>query len=105
MSPGNARTKVLQLLGLAHRAGAVSLGTGAVREAVRGGSARLVLTAEDASQGQLDKVRPLLEHRGVPERSIGSRADLGTALGRLQLTAIAIENDGFAARILEILDS
>ena len=42
--------RVMQLLGLARRAGAVAPGTEAVRQAIRGGHARLVLFAADASQ-------------------------------------------------------
>ena len=104
VSPGKARTDVLRLLGLAHRAGGVTLGTGAVREAVRRGDARVVMTASDASSAQLDKLRPLLGHREVPEREVGTREELGNALGRAPLTAIAVTNDGFAGRILELLD-
>lgn len=105
MSPGTTRTDVLRLLGLAQRAGTVIRGTGAVRDAVRSGEARLVLTATDASEQQLEKVRALLRHREIPERTLGSREELGAAIGRAPLTAVAVSQDGFATRIREMLDS
>ena len=105
MSPGKLRIKALQLLGLAHRAGAVRLGTKNVKESVRRGLACLVLTAEDAAEGQRDKILPLLAHRGVPHRSVGTRDAIGEALGRPAVSAVAIEQVGFAERILELMDS
>ena len=52
MSPRKTRTDVPGFLGLAHRAGVVVRGTGAVREALRRDEAFLVILAEDASPTQ-----------------------------------------------------
>ncbi|MFS8514714.1 MAG: ribosomal L7Ae/L30e/S12e/Gadd45 family protein, partial [Planifilum fulgidum] len=58
--------KLLQLLGLAMRAKKVVTGTEAVLRAIRSGEARLVLVAEDASQGALKKVRDKCSFYSVP---------------------------------------
>jgi len=93
------RTELLGLLGLARRAGSVVTGTGAVRDAVRADSARLVLLAEDAAAGQFDKVANLLRHRTVPWKAWGTQKELGRAVGAAPLSALAIMDDGFARRL------
>ena len=103
METRTSRTDALALVGLARRAGAVVTGTGAVRDAVRSGSARLVLLAEDAAAGQVGKVANLLRHREVPHRVWGKQEELGRATGSASLSAIAIMDDGLAGRLLEEL--
>ncbi|MDT8340195.1 MAG: ribosomal L7Ae/L30e/S12e/Gadd45 family protein [Longimicrobiales bacterium] len=100
MSPGNPRTELLRFLGLAHRAGSVVVGTDAVRRAVREGRARVVLLAEDASDTQLKKIKALLEHRGLPSAVLGTREELGAALGRGRLSAAALTLPAFAEGFL-----
>jgi len=99
MSPGNRRTDSLQILGLAHRAGAVIRGLDAVRTALRAGRVSLVVTADDASVVQLKKIEGLLKAREVPSVSLGSRAALGAALGSPPLTAVAVAGTAWAERL------
>ncbi len=84
------------LLGLAQRAGALERGTESAQRAVRDGRARLVLFARDASQVQMEKVMKILRHRGIPRVTLGSRAELGTAVGSAPLSAVAVTDKGFA---------
>ena len=100
METRTTRTDALALVGLARRAGAVVTGTGAVRDAVRSGAARLVLLAEDAATGQAGKVANLLRHRSIPHRVWGLQEELGRAVGAGPLSAIAIMDDGLAERLL-----
>lgn len=99
METRTTRTEFLGLLGLARRAGSVVTGTGAVRDAVRTDAARMVLLAEDAAAGQVDKVANLLRHRTVPWATWGSQEELGRAVGTAPLSALAIMDDGFARRL------
>jgi len=92
-------TDVYGLLGLARRAGAVVPGTDAVRDAIRSGSARLVLFAEDASPAQLAKVRRTLRGHPVPTGSVGDRVGLGAAVGLAPLSALALTNASFAEQV------
>jgi len=91
------------LLGLARRAGYVVAGAAATRDAVRTGRALLVVIAEDAAPGQAEKVEKLLRHGRVPVRRLATRAALGAAVGQPPLTAVALTDQGFAARILDWL--
>lgn len=76
-------------------------GTEAVRTALRDGEAFLVLLAGDASETQKKKIVGLLEHRGVPSAVLGTREDLGRAVGGPPLSAVALTQRGFAARFIE----
>ncbi len=102
--PGDER-RLLDLLGLAARAGALVTGTDAVRQSVREGEVHGVLLAADASAAQRGKLLPLLQARGVPSRLLFSRQRFGAAIGRGPVSAIGIRNDGFARRLAELADA
>ena len=79
-------------------------GTERVREAVRAGEARLVLVASDLTETGRDKLVPALEGRGVPHAVRYTRAELGGAVGRGPLAAVAVTDRGFADRLKALLD-
>ena len=79
------------------------MGVGAVRDAIRAGRARLVILARDGAPGQIGKLLPLLEHREVPWRWVQRRDDLGGALGRPSVTAVAVTANSFADQFLTVL--
>jgi ribosomal protein L7Ae-like RNA K-turn-binding protein len=93
---------LLDLVGLAARAGALVHGTDATRRAVREGGVLFVLVAADGAPGQVSKLVPLLEARGVPYAHTLSRAALGAATGREFVSAIGITQDGFARRARQL---
>lgn len=99
----SGRAEALRLLGLARRAGAVATGTDAARRAIRTGEARLVLTADDASRVQLDKIEKTLRNQAIPRVTLGDRATLGTAVGRGPTTAVAVTGASFAAELTKQL--
>lgn len=93
----------LRLLGLAARAGAIEAGTERVREAARGGRARLVLVAGDASANSKAKLVPLLEARSVPYVEAFDRVRLGQAVGRPAASAVCVTDAELAKRIRALL--
>lgn len=99
MKRGRRTSEALALLGLARRAGAVVAGGEAVREAMRKGSARLVILTEDMSGTQQEKILPLARTLGVPCERLGSMQEMGDALGKGPLGAVAVTADGFAGEI------
>lgn len=99
MEERNLRSDALALLGLARRAGAVAKGTGAARQALRKGEARLLIVATDGSETQREKVVPAAQAQGVPWIRWGSMDDLGGALGTGPVAAVAVTRDGFAGEI------
>ena len=93
---------LLDLLGLAARAGGIIRGTDAVRGGIRKGEVVLAILASDGSPTQLRKLTPLLEARGVPYRVLLDRERLGSAVGRGPLSAVGLTNRGFAKRAAEL---
>jgi ribosomal protein L7Ae-like RNA K-turn-binding protein len=88
--------QLLDLLGMAARAGRIVSGTDAVRKGVREGKVAMVLLAADASPTQHDKLRPLLEARAVHHVMLLSREQLGSAIGRTPVAAVGLTDAGFS---------
>ena len=80
----------LRLLGLGARAGAVVLGTGAVRGALQRGRVYAVVLASDSSRRTEDKVVRLARAKGVSVLHGPPAAALGKRLGRDSLQAVGI---------------
>ena len=95
---------MLQLLGLAARAGAVVPGTERVREGVRAGKIRFALVAADLTGTGRDKLVPMLEGRSVPFAERYDRAELGRAVGKSPLAAVGVTDRGFADRLAALLE-
>jgi ribosomal protein L7Ae-like RNA K-turn-binding protein len=101
MTRGTTAAETLRLLGLARRAGALAPGTQRAREALRAGTAKLVLLAGDASELQRRKVEGIAEKRGVPRVALADRVALGAAVGKPPLSAVVVTDAGFAERLLQ----
>ena len=98
-----AADRVLGLLGMAARAGAVISGTDRVREAARGEGVRLVLLARDASANSREKLVPLLTARGISHVIRYDRNELGAAIGRGPLSAVGVMDRALADRLQVLL--
>jgi ribosomal protein L7Ae-like RNA K-turn-binding protein len=92
--------RVMQLLGLARRAGALAPGTESVRQSIRSGQARLVLLAGDASKVQLDKIGRTLHGRTIPRARLGDRNMVGAAVGLAPLSAVAVTSAPLAEQMV-----
>ena len=98
-----AADRVLALLGIAARAGAIVPGTERVRAAASGGELAFAIVAVDASANAHDKLLPLLERRGVPHAVKYARGQLGEAVGKAGLSAVGIADRGFARRLEDMI--
>lgn len=98
MSPAaeGSRREVLQLLGVALRAGRLVVGTEAVKDRAEAGELAAAVVAEDAGENARDRVCPLLERAGVTVWEVGSRSELGAALGRGPVVVAGLTDRGFA---------
>jgi ribosomal protein L7Ae-like RNA K-turn-binding protein len=97
--------QLLDLMGLAARAGRIISGTDAVRKGVREGEVVLVLLAADASATQHAKLVPLLEARKVRYHLLLSREQLGAAIGRGPVSAIGLADANFARRARALISA
>jgi len=88
--------KVLGILGLAKRAGALAIGTNSVLESVRKGKALLVLIASDASSNTQKQLTDKASFRNVPVQTLPfDMTELGHAIGKDHTVAVAILQEGF----------
>jgi ribosomal protein L7Ae-like RNA K-turn-binding protein len=96
------RRRLLGLLGLGVRARNVLVGVDRVREAVKGGTIRVAVVAEDASNNSRDKIEGLLKAKEVPTFWVPSAAELGEVAGRDSTTVIGVVEAQLAKGILAL---
>jgi len=92
--------RALGLLGLAARAGALTIGTGATRAALQRGDVRLVVLAEDWSARTDEKVARLARGIGVPVLVGPPAEELGARVGRGAVQTVGVAEVGFADGII-----
>ena len=97
------KAEALALLGIARRAGAVVKGTDATRRGIRKGVVRLMIVAVDGAEGQVRKVVPLARAQGVLWVKIGTRDELGAAVGDGPLTAVGVTGASFAKQLKQLI--
>lgn len=96
--------KVLQLLGLAAKAGKVASGEFSVKKAVQERKAFLVFVAEDASDRTKKLFHDKCGYYRIPVREIADKAALGAAIGRGERSSAACTDPHFADGLLQALD-
>jgi ribosomal protein L7Ae-like RNA K-turn-binding protein len=92
--------RALGLLGLAARARALTIGTGATRAGLQRGVVRLVVLAADRSPRTEEKVQRLASGTGVPMMEGPPATVLGNRLGRGAVQAVGVMEATLAAGLL-----
>jgi predicted RNA-binding protein YlxR (DUF448 family) len=90
--------RCLDLVGLARRAGEITIGFSKVRAWLRSGRAVVVLHARDGSQREYERL--MSSRDGFMEITLFTREELGLALGRESVVHAAMSSGGFADRLL-----
>lgn len=93
--------KILSMLGLAKKAGRLAGGEFAVEKAVKGGKAKVVAVASDASYNTQKKFINMCTFYQVPCYLYSGKETLGHALGRDIQASVAVLDDGFADAIIK----
>lgn len=89
--------KLLSLLGIARRAGRLSMGFDAASESMNKGEAALLLLAEDLSERSRRTIMQTAALAKTPTADAGfDMKTLGLAVGRKQTGIIAVNDSGFA---------
>ena len=95
------QNKVESLLGLCTRSRNLVSGEFAAEGAVKDGSARLVIVATDAS----DNTKKLFHDKGsfykVPVILLGTKEELGHAIGKEFRASLAVLDEGFAKAVMK----
>ncbi len=95
---------VLNLIGLARKAGLVDSGDAAVRRSIGRGRARLVILAGDAARGTREVFGRLARDAGIPLVLYGTRESLGMILGKPIRSVVAVADDNFARGIVKAIE-
>lgn len=96
--------RILNLLGLAQRAGKLSSGDFIVEKAMKKKTPKLVLLAGDCAANNEKKYIQLAELHHIPLRKVGRKETLGAAIGKEVRVVVAVEDDGFAKALLKEID-
>ncbi len=95
--------KVLSYLGLAMRGRNLVSGELQTEEAVKKGSAMIVIVAEDASENTKKLFRDKCSYYEVPVYCYGTKQTLGWAIGKDLRSSIAVTDAGLAQAIEKAL--
>lgn len=99
------QNRILSMLGLAARGRNVVSGELQTLNAVKDGSAMLVIVAEDASENTTKLFTDKCSFYQVPCRVYGTKAALGRAIGKDMRSSLAIINAGLAQSVIGYLES
>lgn len=98
------QNKVLSLLGLAMRGRNLVSGEFQTLEAVKNGSAMLVIIAEDASANTKKLFTDKCTYYGIPVRQFGLKEELGRAIGKDMRSSLGICDEGLADAVIKQLE-
>lgn len=99
------QNKVLALLGLAMRGRNLVSGEFQTLEAVKNGSAMLVIIAEDASANTRKLFTNKCKFYEVPIREFGTKDELGRAIGKDLRSSLGVCDAGLAEEIVKRLET
>ncbi|WP_053219620.1 YlxQ family RNA-binding protein [Virgibacillus senegalensis] len=94
----------LNLLGLAFRAGKLTLGEEAIIRDIQKRKAKLVLLASDTGVQTRKKITDKCTYYQIPFFVTDDRETLSQAIGKSGRVAVAILDSGFAAKMTSLLD-
>ena len=94
----------LNSLGLAYRAGKLTLGEESIIRDIQKRRAKLVLIASDIGPNTKSKLTERCNFYNVPFRIVDNRDIISQAIGKSGRVAIAILDSGFANKITSLLD-
>lgn len=98
------QNKVLSLLGLAMRGRNLVSGEYQTLEAVKKGTAMLVIVAEDASANTRKLFTDKCTYYGVPIYLFGLKDELGKAIGKDMRSSLGVCDAGLAEAIIKQLE-
>lgn len=99
------QNKVLSLLGLAMKGRNLVSGEVQTENAVKSGSAMLVIIAEDASKNTKKHFWDKCSFYEVPAYVYGSKEALGRAVGKNQRSSVGVCDAGLADAIIKLLET
>ena len=96
--------KVLSMLGIAKKAGSLKSGTFQVEEAVKSGTAYLVIGATDGSDRRKKDIQNMCSFYETEYFFYGTKEELGKCIGKEYTALVAITDEKFAHSITDKID-
>ncbi len=96
---------VLNLIGLATKAGKTVTGSAACEVSIKSAKSKLVIIAKDTSDNTRIPVRKLCEYKNLLIREFATKEELGKHTGKDIRAVVVIIDEGFAKRIIELIDT
>ena len=93
--------KILSLFGLATRAGKIASGEFQTETAVKSGTAFLIVVATDASNNTKKLFQDKCSFYKVPVIQLGTKEELGHAIGKEFRASLAVLDEGFANAVMK----
>jgi len=90
------QNKIYSMLGLAQRAGRLVSGEFATEKSIKEGTACLVVIASDASDNTKKKFTNSCEFYKVAKVILGTKEELGHAIGKDIRSSLSVTDEGFA---------
>ena len=97
--------KVLSMLGLAAKAGAIASGEFSTEKSVKEGKAFLVIVADDASENTKKNFLDMTTYYEIPMYTYSNKEMLGHAIGKEFRASIAVNHESFARNIEDKIKS
>lgn len=97
--------KILGFIGIAKRAGKVSVGSFVCETAIKSGASELIIIASDASDKTKKALTDACNYYNVPFLEFSDMGSLGKATGGCEKVVISVNDKGFAKAIHEKIDS
>ena len=96
--------KIYQMIGLCQRAGKLATGEFAAKKAVLDKKAFLVVVATDSSNNTKKLFNDKTSYRNISCKEWGTKDRLGCVLGKDTRAVVAILDENFAKRIMEMIE-
>ena len=93
--------RILNLIGLATKAGKTASGEFSTEKAVKTGKAHLVIVSEEASDNTKKMFTNMCTYYEVPICYFGGKGELGHAMGKEMRASLAIVDAGLAKAIVK----
>ncbi|MDR2025241.1 MAG: ribosomal L7Ae/L30e/S12e/Gadd45 family protein [Hungatella sp.] len=101
----NDRQKILNLIGLATKAGKTVSGEFMTEKSVKTGKASLVIISGEASENTKKMFTNMCTYYNVPICFFGGKDELGHAMGKEMRASLAIVDHGFAKAVVKLMNT
>ena len=96
---------ILNLIGLATKAGRTASGEFSTEKAVKTGKAFLVIVSREASDNTKKKFANMCTYYEVPIYFFGKKSEIGHAMGKEMRASLVILDAGFAKAVVKLLNT